>query len=109
MDNFVKNICNEAAFLLNQLKQRPIVEGTSLLFKVKQTDVETVWVHPLDETKTKPFYIGKIPSYLRKHFDKLKISTEYYQNVVRPRKGITNRSRDKRKGWVEKVATVVLS
>ncbi len=103
MNSFIKNIVNEVAFLINRLEDRPFIEGTNLLFNIKQTDVETVWVSPINKKVTIPFYLGKIPDRLRQHFDALKNRTEYYQNVVRPKKGITVRARDLRKKWKQNV------
>lgn len=107
MDNFIKNIFYEAAFLVNRLEQRPHVDGTPLLYNIKQTHTETFWVSPLNKRRKKSFYLGVIPNHLMRHFYALDYRVKYYQRKVRLPKVVKNliegkstvRSRDERKIW----------
>lgn len=99
MEGFIKRMMNEAEFLVNRVKNRPIVPKTSKLFTIKQTYTETLYVSPLNENDTRPFDNGEIPEHLREHFALMDYRNKYYQNIIRPKKGITIRSRDIRKKW----------
>ena len=99
MENFINRMINEAAFLVDRVKNRPVVPGTSQLFKIKQTYTKTFYVSPLDKKDKHPFDNGKIPGHLKEHFRLMDYRNKYYQKTTRPLKGIVERSRDKRKLW----------
>lgn len=97
--SFTDSIILEARFLNERLTNRPISKLDTQLMKLKQErNGDTMWISVTNHRNTLNFF-EDIPEELEEDVLKALDKKLYYHRVVRPRKGITEYSRDHRKLW----------
>ncbi|MES2416482.1 MAG: hypothetical protein V4504_02175 [Patescibacteria group bacterium] len=101
MENFIRKISNLAEFFTGLLENRPLSEEASVLMDLQRIDGELFWSCPIDTDVKKPILSGSIWNVVSKdainEFIMYEYCKKYYEQVLRPKKGITKRV--KRKSW----------
>lgn len=95
--SFTESMINHVEFLNNRLHNRAVIDK-QLADIFQKPSGEAVWMSVLKNGKTEDFY-RNVPQHLVRHIDIFLRRKNYYEDLVRKRKGIVMRARKSRKQW----------
>jgi hypothetical protein len=90
----------EMEFLSHQLEKRPVGKDGKKMMLIEEPRTHFYWVSQSDDRERKSFYDSELLKGLRKEvkeFALLQLDRKQTYEISRPKRGIVNRARDKRK------------